>query len=118
MVLSRRWCADNEHGKVSQEVRDLMRDIFKCGNYTTIKEYQDNKGITLKDIMSNPWFEEDLPEGAKTMREECIKKTQERLQSAAYQELKQNLRKAGLAVGLEQTRYSLANTALSASPNA
>lgn len=107
MLLSWSWFADNEHGKVSQAVRDLMRDIFNCGNYIDIDDYNNNGGVTLEKIMKNAWFKEDLPEGAMSMRKECIKKTQERLQSEAYKELRQNLMKAGLAVGIEQTKQSM-----------
>jgi hypothetical protein len=106
--------AGNEHGSVSPAVRDLMRKIFSCGNYKTIEEYNTKGGVTLTDIMEDPWFKEDLPEGAMNMREECIKKTKERLQSSAYNELKENLIKAGVAVGIEQSKNLMAKTALKA----
>ena len=115
-MLSPRWCADNEHGKVSPDVINLMKRIFKCGNYETVEDYKKNGGITLQNILEDKWFNEDLPEGALTMRQECIKKTEQRLQSDAYQELERNLRKAGVAVGLEQTNNSMA--ALSTSEKA
>jgi hypothetical protein len=106
--------AGNPHGSVSPAVRKLMQQIFACGNYMTVEEYNANGGVTLKDIMDNPWFQEDLPEGAMNMREECIKKTKERLQSSAYIELRENLVKAGLAVGVEQSKMMMERSTLKA----
>lgn len=83
-----------------------MKSIFNCGNYKDEKEYKENNGVTLADIMENKWFLEDLPEGAKNMKEECLKNTKERLKSEAYQELKENLVRASTAVGVEQTRQA------------
>ena len=86
---------------------DLLKQIFACGNYKTIEEYKEKKGITIEDIKKNEWVLVDLPEGALNMKDECLKKTHERLQSKAYTDLREDLQNAAMQVGVQQAAQQL-----------